>query len=508
MSDLRSKLNLQSILKLSVVLLAAVTACSFARPLGARQDSGAERTEREIEQAIVVIEVTTQRGDWYSPWQRTSTTRTSGSGFIIGPGLVMTNAHIVSDAKQIVVRRNGDSTPYFAVVKHIAHDSDLALLSIDRKEFSNGVKPLLIGDLPSLRTPVRTYGFPAGGEKISRTEGVVSRIEFITYLHSGADAHIGIQTDSAINPGNSGGPVMQEGKVVGVAFQTNTSLNDVGFFIPTTVMKRFLRDIEDSRYDGYAEMGIVTSNLVNPAYRKYLGLPPSVTGVVVDRILPDTSAEGTIQPGDVITSIEGRPVRLDGTIKYFGHFLSFEQLGEEKQVGESMHFKVWRDGKPRELSFRLMRFEDGKRLRSNFDVLPSYVIYAGLVFMKLDLEYLKTFGNYWREAGKSLLYRHFYDPVENPKTRRRETVVLIRILPHQINSSYRSRANSIVDRINGVRIDSLADVPRAFDTGDGEFHQIELGDNGIVIIMERDEAAAAHGEILKTYGISSDRRLP
>ena len=151
---------------------------------------------------------------------------------------------------------------------------------------------------------------------------------------------------------------------------------------------------------------------------------------------------------------------------------------------------------------------DGKRLRSNFDVLPSYVIYAGMVFMKLDLEYLKTFGNYWRDADKSLLYSHFYDPVEHPKTRRRETVVLIRILPHQINSSYRSRANSIVDKINGVRINSLADVPRAFDTGDGEFHQIELGDSGIVIIMERDIAAAAHTEILQTYGIQSDRRLP
>ena len=473
----------------------------------ARSASEKAGDESEVERAIVFIEVTTQRGDWFSPWQRARTVRASGSGFIIGPGQVMTNAHIVSDAKQIIIRRNGDSRPYFAKVAYIAHDSDLALVSVEDKEFSRGVRPLRLGELPTLQTRVRTYGFPAGGEKISRTEGVVSRVEFITYLHSGADAHLGIQTDSAINPGNSGGPVLQEGKVVGVAFQTNTRLNDVGFFIPTTVIKRFLRDIKDSRYDGYGELGVVTSNLINASYREYLGMSGRRTGVVVDRIVPGTSAEGYVEPDDVIVAIDGVPIGLDGTINYFGHRLKFEQIAEEKQVNDMVRLTILRGGSLRKVSFPLKEFPDAQRMRSNFDVLPGYVIYAGLVFTKLDREYLKTFGNYWRNAGKNLLYHHFYEPVENPKATRKETVLLTRILPHRVNSTYRGRSNSVVSKINGMRIEKLADVARAFAAGKGEFHRIEMEKSGIIIVMERRAADVAHEEILKTYGIPSDRRL-
>lgn len=473
----------------------------------AAEHGGAALGEREVEEAIILVEATTQRGDWYSPWQRAKTSRASGSGFVLGPGLVMTNAHIVADAKQIIVRQSGSSTPYFARVEYIAHDSDLALLRVEDPDFVKGVRPLVLGELPSLQTRVRTYGFPAGGEKISRTEGVVSRIQFITYLHSGADAHLGIQTDSAINPGNSGGPVLQNGKVVGVAFQTNTSLNDVGFFIPTTVIKRFLRDIQDSRYDGYGEMGVVTSNLVNPSYRRFLGLPQNLGGVVVDRIVPGTSAEGYLRPGDVIVAIDEKPVAVDGTIKYHGHSINFEQVAEDKQVDDPVRLTLWRGRAVVEVTFPLRDFQEGARVRSNFDILPQYVVYAGFVFMKLDREYLKTFGDFWRNAKKKLIYDHFYRSVEEPESAGRETVVLTRILPHGINSAYRSRSNSIVAKINDIEIKKLADVLDAFKNARGEFHRIEIKENGIEIVMDREEARAAHREILDTYGIRSESRL-
>lgn len=488
-----------------LVLAAALVLLAPAAPFALQ---AAEWDEAEIEPAVIFIEVTTQRGDWYTPWQRARPSRASGSGFLIGPGLVLTNAHIVSDAKQIILRRNGDSMPYLATVAHIAHDSDLALLRVADGNFWRGIVPLQLGGLPSLRTHVRTYGFPAGGEKISRTEGVVSRIEFVTYLHSGADAHLAIQTDSAINPGNSGGPVVQDGRVVGVAFQTNTSLNDVGFFIPTPVVKRFLLDVEDGRYEGYGEMGIVASQMINPAHRRYLHMPDAMTGVVVDRILRGTSAEGFLQEGDVLTSLEGQPIRSDGTIDYFGHSLNFEQIAEEKQVGEWLSFSVWREKKLVEVRFPLKEFEDGKRVRAMFDTLPSYVIYSGFVFMVLDQEYLSIFGNYRENAKKTLLYEHFFRRTEVPGAQDRQAVVISRILPHRINSAYRGRRNTIVSTINGVEIRRLADVPQALLSGDGQFLTIEIAKSEIVILLDRQKAARAHEEILATYGIPQDSRLP
>ena len=125
------------------------------------------------------------------------------------------------------------------------------------------LKPLELGGVPELQSRVRAYGYPVGGHELSRTEGVVSRIEFGTYIHPGIDSHLLIQTDSAINPGNSGGPVTQSGQAIGVAFQSNLSLNDVGYFIPVPLIKRFLLDIEDGIYDGVPEIGIEISSLIN-----------------------------------------------------------------------------------------------------------------------------------------------------------------------------------------------------------------------------------------------------
>ena len=467
----------------------------------------AESSGQEVEQAVVLIEATIQRGDWFTPWQRTPILHASGSGFLLDKGLIMTNAHVVSDAKQIIVRRNGRIAPSFARVEFIAHDADLALLRVDDAAFDEGVAPLELGPMPNLRTRVRTYGYPMGGEKISRTEGVVSRVEFITYMHSGADAHIGIQTDSAINPGNSGGPVMQDGKVVGVAFQTNTRLNDVGFFIPTPVIRRFLEDISDGTYDGYGELGIITSNLINPSYREYLGLPPEATGVVVDRLIKGASAEAYVKVNDVITAIDGVPVAIDGTIDYHRYTIGLEQIAEDKQLGETVELAIWRDRAPRTIRIPLMNYPDAERLRFRFDQLPRYVVYAGLVFMELDQEYLKTFGNYWQNADKALLYNHFYRAAEDPDFEGKRTILISRVLPHEVNSAYRRYANTIVATVNGLPVTDLEMIPDALKNSNSLFLVIELED-GRKIILDREEAERAHPVILDTYGIRQDQRLP
>jgi len=460
-----------------------------------------------VEQAVLNIDVTSQRADWFSPWQDARLVQASGSGFLIAPHRIMTNAHVVSDAKQIVVRRDSQSQVYFAAVEFIAHDTDLAILKIADPDFPSNVAPLVIGDLPSLRSRVRTYGFPAGGDRISRTEGVVSRIQFITYLHSGVDNHLAVQTDSAINPGNSGGPVMQDGKVVGVAFQANSRLQGVGFFIPAPVIKRFLQDIQDGRYDGYAELGLATSNLLNPMYREYLGMAPGAQGVVVDRILPLSSVEGIVQPQDVLLAVDEYPVSLDGNIQYFGHNLNFDQIAEQKQIGESIKLTLWRNRSQLEADVRLKGLPSAERIRSRFNISPPYLIYAGLVFMPLDQEYLNTFGNYWQNADKHLLYEHFFKPMEDPASPQ-GAVVLTRILPSALNSGYRNLANAIVTSVNGQRISTLVELDKALASAKGPYTELLLQPGSLQIVIDREAARRSQAEILAAYGIATDRRMP
>src|SRR5437879_9525946 len=147
-----------------------------------------------------------QQPVWDAPWRFEAVRRSSGTGFVIKGKRIMTNAHVVSWAKEILVHRYQDPRPYLARVKFIAHDCDLALLEVEDESFFNGLEPLRFGDLPKVRSTVVTQGYPAGGEQISYTRGVVSRIELQNIVHIGHRAFLHVQTNVDITTGNSGGP--------------------------------------------------------------------------------------------------------------------------------------------------------------------------------------------------------------------------------------------------------------------------------------------------------------
>ncbi len=183
-------------------------------------------------ESVVHLQVYRSRSDWNLPWRMEPVDSAMGSGFLIEGGRVITNAHVVADAREILVRRPDQANPYVATVAAVGNDCDLALLQVADPAFANGLKPLALGDVPRSGSKVLTYGFPLGGQDVSSTAGIVSRVESRGYVHSGIDAHLVVQTDAAINPGNSGGPVVQDGRVVGVAFQGYPGFDNMGFFIP------------------------------------------------------------------------------------------------------------------------------------------------------------------------------------------------------------------------------------------------------------------------------------
>src|SRR5207245_9045064 len=163
---------------------------------------------------------------------------------------------------------------YPARVVFVAHDCDLALITVESPEFFNDMVRLGFGGIPELESTVSAYGYPIGGERMSVTTGIVSRIDFQLYTHSSIDSHLAIQISAQINPGNSGGPVMQNAKVVGVAFQgySGDVAQGVAYMVPTPVIRRFLKDLGDGHYDKYVDLAITYSKLQNPAQRKFIGL--------------------------------------------------------------------------------------------------------------------------------------------------------------------------------------------------------------------------------------------
>ncbi|MCX7869391.1 MAG: serine protease, partial [Terrimicrobiaceae bacterium] len=146
-----------------------------------------------VASSLVRIVATSQEPDYIQPWSGGRVGGGSGSGFIISGNRILTNAHVISNARYLAVSREGDPRVYPARVLHEGHDCDLALLTVDDARFFKGSRPLEFGGIPAIESTVSVYGYPIGGDRLSVTRGVVSRIDFQPYAHTGVDAHLTVQ---------------------------------------------------------------------------------------------------------------------------------------------------------------------------------------------------------------------------------------------------------------------------------------------------------------------------
>jgi S1-C subfamily serine protease len=456
---------------------------------------------------VVNIEVSVLFPDYNEPWNTGQPSAGSGTGFLIGKNRFMTNAHVVSHATQIMIRTTNDPAPHAARIVHVAHDCDLAVIeAVDGTPFAD-LKPLEIGEVPKLNTEVNVLGYPIGGDRISVTRGVVSRIDFRAYAHTGVDSHLTIQVDAAINPGNSGGPVLQDGRVVGVAFQgySGRVAQNVGYMIPTPVIRRFLKDIEDGSYDHYVDLALDDFSIENPAQVKALKLEEPGVGVLVGDVAEVGSAGSLLKAGDVLVSLGGNPVFNNGLVRVDGDLVDMNEVVERKFAGEKVALEFIRQGKREKGEIELKRFEPYVKLGAQYDKRPRYVMYAGMVFQPLDRDLMdarritdKTTNHYFDNYLSQKLY------VERP-----EPVVLTSVLPDEVNTYLQGLFPGLVDEINGVKIRNLADVQSALKKeGDKkDFVVVKLVDSGRPIVLKRSLAEAAHPRIMRNYKISEDTYL-
>ena len=415
----------------------------------------------EISKSLIRIEATSQGPNYKTPWSPGDVSSGVGAGFVVDGKRIMTNAHVVSNARFLTLCKEGDPNPYLAKVLHIAHDCDLALLSVENPAFFKGTSPLEFGGIPEIESVVSAYGYPLGGARLSVTRGIVSRIDFCPYSHSGMDSHLAIQIDAAINPGNSGGPVMQNGKVVGVAFQgySGDVAQNVGYMIPTPVIQRFLTDVKDGHYDRYVDLAVAYRNLFNPASRRALGLEDETTGVQVSSVYSGGAADGIVKPGDVILKIDGHTVSSDGTIPLENEAVPLDEVVERKFKGDKVQLDILREGKPMTLTVPLNEPWPFKLQSNLYDEKPRFVVAGGLVFQPVDQNFMEAH----EPSNQRLNYIFDYFIDDELHTNRPEIVVLSNILPDPVNAYAEEFRYSVVDEVNGHRIKRIEDIATAFE---------------------------------------------
>jgi S1-C subfamily serine protease len=458
--------------------------------------------QRDIEEATVKIYAVYSEYDYDMPWQLAGQERGVGSGCIISGNRVLTNAHVVANQTFIQIKRAGHAKKYNARVEIVAHECDLALLCVDDPAFFSGVKPLALGTLPRMRDKVAVYGFPVGGEELSITEGVVSRIELTRYSHSGATL-LTCQIDAAINPGNSGGPVIKDGRIVGIAFQGYAFSQNIGYMVPAPVIDHFLKDSADGTYHGVPGLGIAWQDMENPGLRANFRMSEKQTGILITYIAPGAAAGATVHIGDVLLAIEGKPIANDGTISFRGtERIHFANEVQRKFMDETISCRILRDGKGMDVTIPLRTPLQSGRLvpYTQYDKTPTYYIVGGLVFQPLTTNYLEVWGK--TEDVPPHLVNYYYHGRQSEE--RWQVIVLSKVLGDELTVGYDDFKDHVITRVNGKEISTMTDLVKAIEDNQGRYHVL-MDEWGNQIVLERDKNDRAQKKILEKYKIDADR---
>ena len=548
--------------------------------------------------------------NYFMPWQNKPQRETSGSGVVVAvpvPGGVgvLTNAHVVADQTFVQVRRHGSSVKHQARVHAVGHECDLAVLTVDDPAFwvDATVAPRADDASAAPRRPRASRGAPrtnrrreksapsapgrrappAGarhgdgapqGDNLSITSGVVSRVELTNYVH-GAAQLLAIQLDAAINPGNSGGPAVQNGKVVGLAFQNLANADNIGYVIPTPIVRRFLEDVAviaegnsaaaieptrdgreekndaarnenteraletsggasfETHHAGFCALGVKCQATDNPALRAYYGMAKNETGVLVTHVAPLSPSRSVLRKDDVLLEIDGRKIANDGTVSFRGwERVAFDHLVSLKRPDEAVALTVRRrrvvaetsetsangskNTKPRNTDERDERASSSvtdtvvKTLTvrakpraplvpaHQYDRLPSFFLYAGLVFSPLTQPHLHEFGDDWFNAAPRRLCDRALN--DHPTVPGEQVVLLSQVLADEINAGYQGMHDVEVRAVNGERVENLKALKRAVEKASGAFLRLDLADDR-VLVVNREEADKAHTRIMAKHRV-------
>mmetsp|Transcript_39712 Transcript_39712/g.64406 ORF Transcript_39712/g.64406 Transcript_39712/m.64406 type:complete len:625 (+) Transcript_39712:172-2046(+) len=457
----------------------------------------------ELFQSIVKVFATSTTPNFSMPWQMRRQTTSTSSGFAIAGKKIITNAHSVADQTSVTVRKHGCPDKFIARVVVVGHECDLAMLSVEDEAFWTDVVPLELGSLPQLQEQVSVVGYPTGGDNICVTAGVVSRIEVQTYSHSMA-ALPAVQIDAAINSGNSGGPAIAgDGKVVGVAFETLQNAQNVGYVIPVSVIQHFLEDYNrHEKYTGFCSLGFLWQAMENSQFRRACGMAPLQTGVFISRVEPISSCGGILERGDVLLEVDGISIANDGTIIFRNsERILFRQYLSTKFISDIVELKIIRNSKLQTLKITCGTLTNLVKVHMH-DVVPSFFIFGGIVFVELTQPYLRSeYGKDWeRAAPVKLCLASMYGSATFPDER---IVVVSQVLAHDSNVGFQTGTSNIqLESFNGTKIRNIKHLVELVMTSNDEFARFDL-ENGKAIVLEVESANSSNEAILRQHHIPS-----
>ena len=457
------------------------------------------KSDETLKKSVVKVFSTIQFVNFYEPWKPGADAQYQECGCVIPGQRILTTAQMVDKSNYIEVQKFGETKRYLAKVDKIGFDMDLALLTVEDKDFFKGTDEVEFGNVPLPGDKIKIFG----GDELSIKEDTASGLKFLWSTEALRTVPT-ILTNSEISPNSYGCPVFSAGKLVGIPIDTTGKPEKTGSIMPVNMIQRFFKGFKDGHpYDGFPDLGIFTESLENQTIRNYYKLTPKQTGVLITKLAINGSGIGHLKENDVLMAIEGHSVDNEGYITLRkSERIEYDYLDAFYLMGEEATLDILRDGKPlkvkvplKPLSYFLPYNGDNRK--------PTYFMYAGFIFVPLTGNYCQM--GKW-ENLKSELKEYWY--YGNPSAERKQIVLVSHVLPHEINTGYSPVNDFIVEKVNGQPIREMKDLITAFNKPLGRFHKIEIEDHsffGSTIIFDAKNAKRATQEIMNNFKIPSDR---
>ena len=462
-----------------------------------------------IDTQVVRVLATKKEAYYHKPWKSPNFETVAASGFFFKDskdfpgmkGLILTNAHVVAMAQSIKISNGREKRRYEVKLLGICNSADFAVLQMEPRELKayearNGkVVPLQLGDSDKLRVgdKVLGWGYPLGGERISKSEeGEISRIEVNRYTYS-QEYWLMVQASLQQNRGNSGGPVLKNEKVVGISFQGVSASDRINYFIPINLVKHLMGVLQNKelipRWQYEAQS-------MFPRLKDYYNLEASQGGVLLNYVIPDGGPyKFGLRNNDILLGMDGHDIDNFGDIFFepLGQKIYFEEILNRKRVGDPLEVKVIREGKLLEIKGKVT--EGLPKLVSKIFTRANYFVTGGIGFVELTYNCIKNLGR----SGRSYEEKYLDEFPQKPY---QKIVIISEIFPEYglvETSAYLNR----VEKVNDVEVlnigqlyDTIQDLKKR-----GEKKVLLKLPGNVQLPLDLDQADELDREIQQKYGI-------
>jgi S1-C subfamily serine protease len=469
---------------------------------------GAQATSA-IDTQVVRILATKNEAYYHKPWKSPNFNTVAASGFFFKDkknflgmkGLILTNAHVVAMAQSIKISNGREKKRYEVKLLGICNSADFAVLQMEPQELKayearNGkIVPLQLGDSDKLRVgdKVLGWGYPLGGERISKSEeGEISRIEVNRYTYS-QDYWLMVQASLQQNHGNSGGPVLKNGKVVGISFQGVSASDRINYFIPINLVKHLMGLLQNKeliprwQYEAQAMF---------PRLKDYYQLGVNQGGVLLNYVIPEGGPHKFgLRDNDIFFEIDGNEIDNFGDIFFepLGQKIYFEEILNRKRVGDPLKVKVIREGKVLEIKGKVTK--GLPKLVSKIFTRANYFVTGGVGFVELTYNCIKNLGR----SGRSFEEKYLGEFPQKPY---QKIVIISEIFPEYglvETSPYLRRVEKINDT-EVLNIEHLYDTIQDLKKKGEKKALLKLPGN-IQLPLDLEKADELDREIKQKYGI-------